>query len=106
MLAWLLLNIFPLPVLNPVRSSSKHHSSSSTSAPQIRGLGNKVRAAGSAALRGGREQRDPVGEATSIEVSPAGEQVRGGRVRGRNLHSGDKEGHANPHGGDGAICAG
>ena len=64
---------------------------------QIRGLGHKIRAEGSAALHGGRDQRDTAREATSVQVSAAREHVPGSGARGRKLHPHYEEGDAVTH---------
>ena len=65
--------------------------------PQICGLGNKIRVEGSAPFHGGRDQRDTAREATSVQVSAAGEHVPGGGARGRKLHPDNEEGDAVAH---------
>ena len=64
---------------------------------QIRGLGHTIRAEGSAALHGGRDQRDTARQATPVQVSAAGEHVPGGGARGRKLHPDNEEGDAVAH---------
>ena len=61
---------------------------------QVCGLGHKVRVEGSAALHGGRDLRDTAREATSRQVSVAGEHVPGSGGGGRKLHPHDEEGDA------------